>query len=140
MLGFSTDDPNGWLFNEIKSRSALLLPLGRPGCYGEILVHYSCTGKWPDFTSSGYHWTNRISNKHLETGDTAGWADPWTDVFFIKLDVEAPCTWNNTQPGQEVAMENWAEWLQKNGINLPLSKKYMGHIPVQIKNGVFAPR
>lgn len=140
MLALSTDNPQGWLFNEIKSRSKLLLPLGITNNYSVILTHYSFTGVRPDFTSSDYHWTSRISNALNDTGRTTGLALQWTDVFFIKIDVGAPYTSRNTFPGQEVAMENWAEWLQKNGINLPLSEKYMGHIPVQIKNGVFAPR
>lgn len=140
MLALSTDDPHGWLFNEIKSRSELLLPLGSTDNYSAILTHYSFTGVRPDFTSSRYHWTSRISNSLNDTGRTTGMALQWTDVFFIRLDVDAPYTWKNTFPGQEVAMKNWAEWLQKNGISLPLSEQYMGHIPVQIQNGVFAPR
>lgn len=140
MLALSTDNEDGWLFNEIKRRSKLLLPLGSPDNYAEILIHYSFTGEWPDFTSPGYHWTDRISNSLIDSGRTTGLALQWTDVFFIRLDVGAPYTWKNTSPGKEVALKNWAGWLQKNGITLPLSEQYMGHIPVQIKNGLFAPR
>ncbi|MBJ4039695.1 hypothetical protein JGD28_24080, partial [Salmonella enterica subsp. enterica serovar Meleagridis] len=92
----SSDDLNGWLWNAVKNRSQLLTPVGltEEPAKKLLLVHYSVKeGIRPDFTSTRYHWTTHISNRHLNTANSTGNALWYTDLFFLKLWL--PAEWDD---------------------------------------------
>lgn len=86
MFSNSTDNPKGWLYQEVIRLSEQLEPVGVVGGNEILLVHYSLlSGVRPDFTSTDFHWTTHISNSQYDTFRSTGLAMPWTDVFLIKL-------------------------------------------------------
>lgn len=155
----SSDDLNGWLWNAVKNRSQLLTPVGltEEPAKKLLLVHYSVKeGIRPDFTSTRYHWTTHISNRHLNTANSTGNALWYTDLFFLKLWLPAewddldifngehfpPIRAGRTKNGSEIALDFTRGWLGEHGISLSLGERYMGHIKLGIdeNTGLFYER
>lgn len=140
----STDDPKGWLYQELIKLSLQLQPVGVAAGNEILLAHYSLLcGVRPNFASTDFHWTTHISNCQYDTFRSTGLAMPWTDVFLIKLSWPAewddidianglhiPLNAQDTRAGWEFALNFQEGWLEQNGLSLPLTNTHMGHISI----------
>lgn len=150
MMFLTAEDLDSWLFQEVRmcfNNMNFLGCLEKDVVQEQRLLHYSRTGKWPDFSSKAFHWTSHIATTTYGTYKSTGLAFPYTDIFLIKLGFSERCELIDVQRGKippirsinhtgsdgvEFALDFNEKWLSTHNIKLPLSTDYVGHIKLDV--------
>ncbi|MBG6243484.1 MAG: hypothetical protein EKE20_17555 [Candidatus Symbiopectobacterium sp. Dall1.0] len=158
MMNITTDNLDALLFHEMMAKFDEIKHLGCSGntvVHEQRIIHYSRTGKHPDFSSKGFHWTSHLATNVYYAYENTGMSYHYTDLFLIKIGYSEALNRYDPQGrksspikatnhtgvfGMEFALDINDKWLSKYGIKLPLPSDYLGHIKIQVtESGEFIP-